>query len=185
MNDREFEILKIILDKGLLALLAVVVGFWLKKWQEDRIRTAERHLVPRAQLDVKCKFYGPQKGEFLVEVSMLVKNKGNTRRKFKSVRIRLRGISGGEELTFWDPQRKGRADFPLLLVKDDLLLGSTGEYYYYVEPGVDQVFTYVTKIPETVRYALCHVKFVSIAEKQEDQAENEFTEERLFEVRTG
>lgn len=31
MSEHEFEILKVILDKGLLALLAVIVGFWINK----------------------------------------------------------------------------------------------------------------------------------------------------------
>ncbi len=183
MSNRWFQILTILLDKGMLAILAAVLGFWLKKWQDDRVRTIERQFIPRTEIDLGCIFLGPQQNEFLVEISTRVKNKGSTRRKFKSMQFRLRGITAGEPLTFRQTG-VGAVHFPHKFLDADLVPPG-GNFYYYVEPGVEQTFTYITKIPSNVRFVLTHTKLISITEEQEHEFENEFTEERLFEVPSG
>ena len=208
MSDHAFELFKIVLDKGLLAFLVLFVGFLLKKWQEDRtfllkkqqeerasllkqqeedrIAVLQRHFVPRVQFELQCDFFGPQTGEYLVCISIRVSNKGTTRRKFKNILLRLRGIEAGSALEYRDPAKPGSLEFPKLLMKTDLVPPSSEDRqnYYYVEPEVSQVFTYVTKIPVNIRYVLAHAKFIPITEEQEQETENEFPEERLFPVRS-
>ena len=103
------KILTIVLDKGLLTILAVLIGFWLKKWQEDQAKIVERQHVPRTEVDLQCRFSGPQQGELIVEVAMRLKNKGATRRKFKSMEINLRGIDAGKPLELWKSAWKGKS----------------------------------------------------------------------------
>lgn len=182
--DPQFEILKIVLDKGLLALLAVLVGFWLKSREERWLFTRERRFVPRTELDLQCAFHGPEQDDVIVAVSLIVDNKAGTRRTFRSMEITMRGIRRGAALSLWAGMGKHRLDFPVPLVKEELVPPARADEtnYYFVEPGVKQVFSFFTKIPAEIGYVRIHAKLRAILEDQADGAEDEFTEERLFVV---
>src|SRR5918992_2452229 len=124
--------------------------------RDDKLRALERGFVPRIEYDIQCRFYGPEENEYLTEIHVIVNNRGNLRRKYKSMRIRVRGIERGSALSFW-PGRGGRLQFPTLLLNDDFIEQGRG-WFYFVEPGVRQVFTYVTKTPERVKYIAVHVR---------------------------
>jgi len=159
----------------------------LRREQEEReyiIREQERKFVPHVEHGIVCNTFGPEGADYIVELILDVFNKGSVRRKFRSMRFRIRGIKAGGDLIFWEGLGQHRLKFPEKLIDDDLVPPSRDneENYYYVEPGIRQVFTYVTKIPVSVRYILVHVRLESILEKHEHREENVFTAERLFQV---
>jgi hypothetical protein len=146
--------------------------------REERIRAQERALVPRVRVDLECRFLGPEHGRYLAEFRIIVDNAGRTRRSFAHMMIRLRGILAGTTLERWAERDPSRVKFPLEIAKADLV--PPGEYYYYVEPGVRQTFTYVTDVPADVAYVLAHVKLEAVSDPNDKPYETTFTEERLY-----
>lgn len=128
----------------------------------------------------KLQILGHFHHEFLVEVEILVKNRGKLRRKFTSIEIRLLGLRDEHGLAFRQKGSAGKVDFPEVLLKTNLI--SRKGDYYFVEPEIEQAFTFVTKIPAETRYVLAHTKLVPELEKTGSSYENLFTEERLFET---
>jgi hypothetical protein len=64
--------------------------------REDELRRIQRTLVPRADVDLECRFLGPEKSgdkrAYITEIRIIVHNRGLTRRNFRSVHVRLRGV---------------------------------------------------------------------------------------------
>jgi len=210
MTEREFEILKIVLDKGVLAAFVLILGLWLnrkleqfKDAQQARLRGVEaarqdavraeqqrreeqlweeeRRLIPRTEFDARCDFYGPEANGYPAVITLSVYNKGSTQRRFRSMRVRLRGIRNGARLEFWSARGSHRLAFPEKLVDDDLVPDRPGDYYF-VEPGVRQVFTYSTLVPQDMKYVLLHLELRTIGSARENADEDTFTEERMIPV---
>jgi hypothetical protein len=210
MNDREFEVAKILLDKGLLAVVAIVLGYWANRMlesirhaQQARLREAEvarqdalraeeqrrqeqlweeeRRLIPRTEFDASCQFFGPEPSGYPTVITLSVHNKGSTQRRFRSIRVRLRGLRRGAPLERWSERGRDRLRFPEKLVDDDLVPDRLGDYYF-VEPGVRQLFTYPTLIPADIGYALLHIEIKTYGSVRENADEDTFTEERLIQV---
>lgn len=95
------------------------------------------------------------------------------------MRVRLRGIREGTPLQFWSARGNQRLAFPDKLVEDDLVPGRPGDYYF-VEPGVRQIFSYPTCVPTDVKYVLLHVEPRTLGSVRENADEDTFTEERLY-----
>ncbi|NBJ10941.1 hypothetical protein [Microvirga arsenatis] len=156
--------------------------------REDEIRRIERSSVPRTEFDLECRFLGPVQGEYITDIRIIVHNKSQVRRKFGSIQVPMLGLRSGAPLGYWDRGQQ-RLEFPEKLLKVDLLPQEPlGRYYYFVEPGIRQVFTYPTKIPSTISHVLLHVRFQSRVDDEhggstESEYESVFDEERLFEVK--
>jgi len=192
MSDHRFQLVTIVLDKGFLAFLALFAGFWLKKWQEDhtlllkkhedeRVSTLQRDFVPRCEFELHCDFFGPEGDDYLVYISLRITNRGKTRRTFKSIAFRLRGIEEGAPLEYFNPELPGRLRFQKPLLRANFVDRPENEYHFYIEPQVSQVFTYVSKIPANIRYVLAYASMVPVTDEHEE--EGVFAEERLFQVR--
>lgn len=149
--------------------------------REEEIRAAERHLVPRTDVTIDCHFYGPEGDHLIAELLLTVNNKGSTQRKFASIEFRMRVLREGAELRKWRERRSERLYFPEKILDEDIV--PEGEHYYFVEPGVEQVFTFVTMVPKSIRYVLAHASLTSVPLPHENREENVFTAERLFPVR--
>lgn len=109
MSEQQFEILKILLDKGLLAIIGILLGYWVsrkleqfKYTQEARVREMEaarqdalrveeqrrqeqlsdeeRRLVPRTEFDAHCEFFGPEPDGYPAMITLSIHNKGLTQR---------------------------------------------------------------------------------------------------------
>jgi hypothetical protein len=148
--------------------------------REQALLAQQRAFIPRIEYDVECRFLGPQGADYVTEVRLLVSNKSLTRRAFSSIRIRLLIIPSKATLEFW-PEGNGRLLFRRERPDVDLVPQDGGRYYF-IEPGVRQVFTYVTKVPADVTFVLLHAKFTSMVEPSlgESPYENQFVEERVF-----
>jgi hypothetical protein len=125
---------------------------------------AERALVPKAELDLECRFYGPEQGEFVTDLRIIIENKGHSLRSYHRIFVRLRGLKAGAKLenfsVFDSKAQSFRLKFPERLVEEELLRPVENSIYT-IEPGVKQTFTFPTKIPADIQYVLFHVKLVS------------------------
>ncbi len=59
--------------------------------------------------------------------------------------------------TYWQGNEP-RLAFPVKLV-DNVSILPKDYNFFFVEPGVEQAFTYVTKIPASTKYILAHAEF--------------------------
>jgi hypothetical protein len=138
---------------GFAQLVVITIG---ALWAFLRFRRERVH-VPRVGFDLKCHFYGPQKNAFIAEFILSLRNKGLVKHKFHDVLLRVRGIEKEQELGFW--QDKGqRLVFPIALISDNVIYKQKYEYIF-VEPGIDQDLTYVTKIPSSINFIVARAEF--------------------------
>lgn len=132
----------------ILQTLAILFG---AGWAYFRLRKERSH-EPHVEFTIDCLFYGPQKGEYIVEVLLIIHNKGLVQHKFFDMFLQLRGIKAKGRLSY-SKKDDFRLDFPLILV-DEVNLLPENYNFFFVEPGISQPFTYATKIPATIKYVL-------------------------------
>lgn len=142
-----------------------------KKAQED---LEKRVYTPHIEFEINANFYGPEAGAYIAEFLFVARNKGNVQQKFNDIRIRVRGIDDGQGFQFWEGNEP-RLNFPRRLVKQKSILPDDYSFFF-VEPGIEQVFTYITKIPINTKYLLVHAEF-------EYDKYTPHTTERVFEVK--
>jgi hypothetical protein len=141
--------------------------------REDRLLEKERSHAPHIVFVVDCRFHGPTDEEYVVECVININNKGRIRQEVRNLSLRMRGIDKGQRLTYWGGHGR-RLEFPDKIV-DEKQLAPVGTDYYFVEPGINQSFVYVTKIPSDTLYVLTFSRF-------DYDAESFHTTERLFAV---
>lgn len=142
-----------------------------KKEQEDQ---KKRIYTPHIEFGISVNFYGPETGEYIAEFLFIAFNKGNIQQKFNDIRIRVRGIDNGQGFQFWEGNEP-RLNFPIKLVDQESILPDDYNFFF-VEPGIEQVFTYITKIPIETKYLLVHAEF-------EYDKYTPHSTERVFEVK--
>jgi hypothetical protein len=87
----------------------------------------------------------------------LFKNKGLTQRKVGQISLRCLGIEKGTSFDLW-AKHGGRVAFPKKILKIDNLIPENYNYMF-VEPGVDQEYRYISRVPENIAYVLVHSQF--------------------------
>jgi hypothetical protein len=128
--------------------------------REDQLRGLQRVFVPRVEFTLDPLVHGAQHDDILLELRFTMDNKGSIRQEFRSLKIRIRAIKATGTLQYWTERSPHRLLFPEKLMEDEFVPPSTkNEHYYFVEPGVRQTFTYVTKVPRDYRYLLVHGTF--------------------------
>jgi hypothetical protein len=147
--------------------------------REDTLREKERTHKPQIEFNIDCNFYGPQGKNYILEVLLVANNKGRVRQEFKDLTLRVRGIKDNQELTFWKG-REPRLCFPEALIEDKPVIPQ-GTEYFFAEPGEKHFFTFVTIIPETIKYILIYSTFSYLDEKGSSQSHDA---ERVFKVIT-
>jgi len=141
--------------------------------REDQLREKERDHAPHIEFGIDCRVFDTTGEDRAVEFMICINNKGRIRQEIRNLSIRLRGISEGQDLKFWDGHGH-RLEFPVKLVDETQIIPAEA-VYYFVEPGIDQMFDYVTKIPRKIRYLLVHSRF--------DYGSDSFhTVERVFDM---
>ncbi len=131
---------------------AVVTATALWAWYRFR---RERLHKPHVGFTLACQFFGPQKDSYLAEIQITVENLGSTRQEFEHINVKIRGIDKDAELAYWRGEEP-RALFPTRVVPK-FSEEETEEYridmvhrnfsYVFVEAGVKQPLTYVTRRP--------------------------------------
>lgn len=179
-----------ILSVGMTAATAVT-ALLVSYAREKNRETVGRQLVPKVQYDLDCRFSGPIEGQYLAELRILADNTGGARRNIGSVQLRLRAIAKGKELSWWGEPHK-RVEFAVKLLDDDLIpqiarRPDGTRHYYYIEPGVRQIFTYVTMVPADNSHVLFRVRIRTLESLAQSlsvdgEYDGNFDEERLFEL---
>jgi len=123
---------------------------YFKIWKEGIFR-------PRIQFDLTLNNFEPVNGERPLEVVLIINNKGSVRRRFYSITLRIRGIRKGIPLQFWQG-REPRLLFPEKLMEIQVI--HKEKYgHVFVEPGVEQLLNYVTKIPADIKMISARAEF--------------------------
>lgn len=154
----------------LLTLITVVVsGLWV---YFHFIR--EDPLCPRIEFNLDCSFFGPQDNAYVAAFSIYAHNKGRVEHKFRNIKIKAHGIKMGESVTFWEGHAP-KLYFPTKVFHEANLVHNNYKYFF-VRPGINQTFSFVTRIPIEFRFILVRATF------EYENAEGLQTAERVFEV---
>lgn len=167
--------------QGLLATAASLAGgFWV--WSRFVL---ERGLLPPAQMDLGFRTVGASGPAWIVEIAPRIQNKGSSALVVTDMRIRLRYLVANEAPQVIDkPEHPafGRLRFPHQHVlngvgagkrtvapagagkQDRALEFSPGEFLLiphdtFVQPGVDQLYTFVTALPAEAAFVLVRASF--------------------------
>ena len=143
----------------------------------------ERGIFPPAQFSIDCNVLGLQKERFILENLLHVKNLGSSVLVVTNLCLELRYIEKGDKpefISIKDPNKKhllGRLNFPHCLKEDLCITGvldadncnadnGVCDHSFcvlrqrtFVKPGVDQVYTFVTSVPDSVSYVRIYATF--------------------------
>jgi hypothetical protein len=165
--------------KNLLAIIASAIGaLWL--WTRFVL---ERGLLPPSQMDVGLRTIGLQDSAQIVELAVSVSNKGSSVLIVADLCIRLRYLSKNDKVQVFPSVEKptfGRLEFPHAHVlncigaeerfvkraskghrQDKEVRFGPGEfllipYHTFVQPGIEQVYSFVTALPADATYLLAN-----------------------------
>lgn len=126
--------------------------------------TIERKHSARIQFELDGKVFGPQKGIFIAELTVVLHNKGLIRNVVNDLHLNVRGIEDGADIElFKNGKQQGNIDklikFPIRIIDTDILQKRNEKDGFFVEPGVIQKFTYVASIPDNIRFVLVRSGF--------------------------
>ena len=100
--------------------------------------------------------FNPFGKEIPVEIILLIKNRGLTKHKFHSIKLRVRGIKENERLTEWHGNEP-RLYFPDKIIDTEVIFKRKYNYVF-VESGVEQTLNYV-KLPSTKKLITVRAEF--------------------------
>ena len=107
----------------------------------------------------------------IIEIKIVVSNKGHVEQRFDKISLRIRGIKEQQklsELKDYEP----RLFFPEEIEKINVI---PEKYkYYFVRPGVTQVFSVSIKLPKSWSFINAHAKFKYFGLNQVHTAEHSF-----------
>ncbi len=151
--------------QGLLTMSATLVG-GLWAWSKFVL---ERGLMPPSQMEISMRKLGTSISGILVEFSVDIRNKGSSALVVSDLRIRLRYLKRDDELKTIDDSSKrafGRVNFLHAHVIESNQSGGSksGEfvlipYDTFVQPDVDQSYTFATVLPATSEYVWARASF--------------------------
>jgi hypothetical protein len=139
---------------GIIATISIAVAGFVINERRERL---QRMRQPHIQFRLDCNFYGPEGDAYIAEVLLIASNQGRILQKFKKITLRIRGIENNQPLAHWE-DHEPRLKFPAKIVEDVPIIPPRYNYFF-VEPGVEQKFTYITKIPASVKYILVYAEF--------------------------
>ncbi len=141
----------------------------------------------RIEFTLATIFYGPQKDFYLAEFIATINNKSLVKKSITTIALRIRGIQKNEDILLWVAKKKNtetgsvlskqtsRINFPITIVKENILPPFWKNIF--VEPGVKQDITFVTRIPANISYVLATASFYY------DNIPEPHTAERMFELK--
>jgi hypothetical protein len=127
-----------------------IAGLWVfyKYYREGFHR-------PRIEFDIECNVVGSNESDSIVEFVVIANNKGKIRFTFHELQLRVRGINEGESFAYWRDSK--RMEFPEKVLDENII---PSKYkYYFVEPGINQAISYITKIPKNMRFVVAFAAF--------------------------
>lgn len=147
--------------KSLTILATLIGGLWV--WSKYII---ERALIPPAEFSLDFNFLGTKEENSIVECLLLLKNIGNSTLVVKDIMIRIKYLGKNDNISIFTDKKEGakfgRLNFPNSRSRDF----SEGKkrftvigYDTFVQPGVRQIYTLVTTIPEDASFLLLKGEF--------------------------
>jgi hypothetical protein len=141
--------------------------------REDALRQFHREDAPRLEFTIEGETFGKPADEQLMALMISLHNRGLIRWQLNSILLRIRGIESSRPFGYWNGHAP-RVEFPVTVVDNaDIVPGNLN--YLFMEPGVKQGISYVTRLPAGIEYVLVHLEF------NYDQY-TPHTAERLFHV---
>jgi len=128
----------------------------------------ERGLVPPAELDLVCEVIGEKEEHKIIELTVHILNKGSSVLVAKNIRLILKAICTDNTPSLYEDGRKlGRLRFPISLSKELAKKQNNEErdaftlvpHNTFVQPNVDQKYSFVTSISGNVEYLHAHAEF--------------------------
>lgn len=171
MDIENFHDLTEIIVNVLTIFAGILGGFWVYAKY-----IIEKGFLPASQLDIECNRLGSIKDHMILDVGIHIKNVGSSTLIAKNIVIDLRYIrDADEQLEFTHkPLAPGRLMFPHSL-KDDVATLSQQQsdpikkpsprgltvvpWDTFVQPGVDQRYSFITKVPSDAKCALIYTAF--------------------------
>ncbi|SDJ47277.1 hypothetical protein SAMN04487926_15324 [Paraburkholderia steynii] len=143
--------------KDWIEILKVVLTLGAAIWVYFRFARERTH-ARRVEMTIDCTFHGLQEGKYLAEFTFQLKNKGLVVHRFRRLRLRVRGVANGDVLQPWSEQ-PSRVAFPARVIDEEDVLFSKRYAHIFVEPGVEQLITFVGAIPEEISFILVRAEF--------------------------
>ena len=143
--------------KDWIEILKVALTLGAAVWVYFRFARERTH-ARRVEMTIDCTFPGLQEGKYLAEFAFQLKNKGLVAHRFSTLRLRVRGIASGQVLQSWTVQ-PSRVAFPERLIDEEDVLFSKKYGHIFVEPGVEQLITFVGAIPGNMTFILVRAEF--------------------------
>lgn len=168
MDDATKDIIDVVI--GLIEACVLVGGV---SWAIYRFRAEGTH-KPRIEFNIDAQFLGPEKDHYAVQIVIHANNKGLRVRRFPSIKILARGIERGNAIEEWKG-REPRLLLPDKLIDDAEVVFTENYSHIFVEPGVKQDITYLTRIPSKYRFVSVRAEFY-----YDDQRTH--STERLFDI---
>ena len=125
--------------------------------REDELREVHREDAPRLEFAIEGETFSGPGGEHMLTLVISLHNRGLVRWQLNSILLRIRGIEAGRPFNAWNGHEP-RVEFPVAIVSSAEVVPPNLNFLF-VEPGVSQAISYVTRIPASVEYALVHVEF--------------------------
>lgn len=144
-------------------------GIWVYR---RYIRQQERY--PNVEFTADVQFIGVQGEYWIVELTATLENKGKARHRMKDLAFDLNGIERAHSVHTSD-RWGGQVDFPVPIAKGSFLPARFR--FFFVDPGMKAKYSYVTRIPTTVSFAILHCRF-----HYEDKRQSSHTAERTVSV---
>jgi len=146
----------------ILAIFTTLVG-GLWAWSKYII---ERSLIPPAEFSIEYNLLGTKGKSRITEILLILKNMGGSTLVAKDIKIRVKYLMKNDNISIFTDKKEG-AKFGRLnflnsrsrdFLKDEKEFTVIG-YDTFVQPGVKQVYTFVTTIPEDAAFLLLKGEF--------------------------
>ncbi len=140
-------------------VVVALTGFWISARLKAQDRRLYREDTPHIELKLDCQFHGIRSDKHLATFTVTAANIGRVHHLFPQIMLRVRGIKD-EPFEYFansdDSERAGRAAFPYLLLRNDLIPRTWN--FVFIEPGVKQDLSFTTLIPSDYSYLLAHAE---------------------------
>ncbi|NVK20896.1 MAG: hypothetical protein HWD86_00100 [Kangiellaceae bacterium] len=149
------EIFNLVLDytdKIITLLFGVAASIWaFNKWKKR-----EEHF-PRINFKIDANIIGKKDNEYIVEVISTLENKGLVPLKISHFICNIRGLKESDKLLLGNSKIRGQVNFKHLIVEGPFFPDTWD--YSFVYPGVTTKYSYITKIPESMKFILIKGRF--------------------------
>ena len=157
MTFEEFKELAEALQAILTSLSIIIGGGWILYRfviQQERF--------PNINFTTDINMIGEQGGFWIVELTTTIENKGKAQHKMSEIGFDLNALFNDDPLESED-KWGGQINFPHRLVWGSYL--PKHQKYFFVDPGTEAKYSYLTKVPKNVSYLLLHSNFVYLKRK--------------------